>query len=36
NLVQLKENIDAAEIRLSDEVLTEIQSVHNQYPDPAP
>ena len=36
NLEQLKENIDAAEITLSNEVLAEIQSVHNQYSDPAP
>ena len=36
NLEQLKENIDAAAITLSSEVLAEIQSVHNQYPDPAP
>ena len=33
---QLKENIDAAELTLSDEVVSEITAIHNQYPDPAP
>jgi aryl-alcohol dehydrogenase-like predicted oxidoreductase len=33
---QLKENIDAAEVVLSDEVMAEIEDVHNAYPDPAP
>ena len=33
---QLKENIDAVDITLSDEVLAEIDAVHNCYPDPAP
>jgi aryl-alcohol dehydrogenase-like predicted oxidoreductase len=33
---QLKENIDAAELTLSDEVMSEITAIHNQYPDPAP
>ena len=33
---QLKENIDAVDISLSDEVLGEIDAVHNCYPDPAP
>lgn len=33
---QLKENIDAIDITLSDEVLAQIDAVHNCYPDPAP
>lgn len=33
---QLKENIDAAEVVLSEEVMAEIEDVHNCYPDPAP
>mgnify|MGYP003344803042 CR=1 FL=1 len=33
---QLKENIDAINITLSDEVLAQIDAVHNCYPDPAP
>ena len=33
---QLKENIDAVELTLSDEVMAEIEAVHNCYPDPAP
>jgi aryl-alcohol dehydrogenase-like predicted oxidoreductase len=33
---QLKENIDAAEITLSEEVIAEIEAVHHCYPDPAP
>ena len=33
---QLKENIDAVEITLSDQVIAEIEAVHNCYPDPAP
>jgi aryl-alcohol dehydrogenase-like predicted oxidoreductase len=33
---QLKENIDAVDITLCDEVLAEIEAVHNCYPDPAP
>jgi aryl-alcohol dehydrogenase-like predicted oxidoreductase len=33
---QLSENIAAGEITLSDELLVEIEQVHNQYPDPAP
>jgi aryl-alcohol dehydrogenase-like predicted oxidoreductase len=35
-MTQLKENIDAVDITLSDEVLAEIDAVHNCYPDPAP
>ena len=33
---QLKENIDAVEVVLSEEVMAEIEDVHNAYPDPAP
>lgn len=35
NLGQLKENIDSAEVRLSKEVLKEIDRIHNAIPDPA-
>ena len=33
---QLSENIAAGDITLSDELMAEIEQVHNQYPDPAP
>ena len=33
---QLRENIDAVEVQLSKDKLSEIEAVHNQYPDPAP
>jgi aryl-alcohol dehydrogenase-like predicted oxidoreductase len=33
---QLRENIDAVEVQLSKDQLSEIEAVHNQYPDPAP
>jgi aryl-alcohol dehydrogenase-like predicted oxidoreductase len=33
---QLKENIDTAAITLSDEILEEIDAVHNRIPNPAP
>jgi aryl-alcohol dehydrogenase-like predicted oxidoreductase len=33
---QLKENIEAVELSLSDEVMADINAIHNQYPDPAP
>jgi len=33
---QLRENIDAVEIELSKDLRSEIEAVHNQYPDPAP
>ncbi|WP_298141228.1 NADP(H)-dependent aldo-keto reductase [uncultured Acinetobacter sp.] len=36
NLTQLKENIDAFEVNLSDEILTAIQAIHVQQPNPAP
>ena len=36
NMQQLSENIAAGEITLSDELMAEIDQVHNQYPDPAP
>lgn len=36
NLEQLKENIDSANIELSNEVLEAIEAIHNQSPDPAP
>ncbi|MDG1287393.1 MAG: NADP(H)-dependent aldo-keto reductase [Rickettsiales bacterium] len=33
---QLKENIDSIDVKLSDEILAEIEAVHNQNPNPAP
>lgn len=36
NLDQLKENIDAFSIQLNDEILTEIENIHIQQPNPAP
>jgi len=36
SLAQLEENIGSAKIKLSDEVLTEIEAVHNLIPNPAP
>ena len=33
---QLKENIAAVELTLSEDVMAEINAIHNQYPDPAP
>lgn len=36
NLDQLKENIDAFEINLSDEILAGIDAIHQQQPNPAP
>ena len=35
SLEQLKENIDSAKIQLSEEVLKEIDGIHNAIPDPA-
>jgi aryl-alcohol dehydrogenase-like predicted oxidoreductase len=34
-LTQLKENIDAFDIKLSDEILNGIETIHRQYPSPA-
>ena len=34
NLAQLKENIDAFELTLADDVIAEINAIHNQLPDP--
>ncbi|MQW92907.1 NADP(H)-dependent aldo-keto reductase [Acinetobacter wanghuae] len=36
NLDQLKENIQAFEINLSEEILQEIDAIHRQQPNPAP
>ena len=36
DLKQLKENIDSINLRLSKEVLDEIEAVHSQNPNPAP
>ena len=36
NITQLKENINSIGIKLSDEILKEIELIHTQYPNPAP
>lgn len=36
NLEQLKENIDAFEVNLCDEILAGIDAIHQQQPNPAP
>jgi aryl-alcohol dehydrogenase-like predicted oxidoreductase len=36
NLNQLKENIDSIHLSLSDEIISEINTIHNQIPNPAP
>ncbi|MDX8387319.1 MAG: NADP(H)-dependent aldo-keto reductase [Ghiorsea sp.] len=36
NVVQLKENLDSADLILSEDVLTQIAVVHSRYPNPAP
>ena len=36
NLAQLKENIDAFEINLSEDILQGIEAIHRQQPNPAP
>lgn len=36
NLEQLKENIESIELQLSEEILKEIESIHDLYPNPAP
>ena len=36
NMAQLKENIDAFDITLSDEILQGIEAIHRQQPNPAP
>ena len=33
---QLKENIDAVDVKLSDDAMKQISEIHNKYPDPAP
>lgn len=35
-LEQLKENIDSINVKLSPEILNEINAIHNQHPNPAP
>ncbi len=35
-LAQLKENIDSADLQLSEEILTAIEQVHLQQPNPCP
>jgi aryl-alcohol dehydrogenase (NADP+) len=36
NLEQLQENLDSVAIELSPEILSEIDAIHAQYPNPAP
>ncbi|HUW26910.1 MAG TPA: NADP(H)-dependent aldo-keto reductase [Gallionella sp.] len=36
SLQQLNENLDSAEVKLSDEMLKQIEAVHKLYPNPAP
>ncbi len=36
NLTQLQENLSSAEITLSEEILNEIESIHQQHPNPCP
>ncbi|WP_180116760.1 MULTISPECIES: NADP(H)-dependent aldo-keto reductase [unclassified Acinetobacter] len=36
NLDQLKENIDAFEVNLSEDILKKIEAIHRQQPNPAP
>jgi len=36
SLAQLQENLAAAELRLSDDVLREIEAIHKRHPNPAP
>lgn len=36
NLVQLEENINSIHLKLSDDVLLEIEQIHNKIPNPAP
>ncbi len=33
---QLKENIDSVNIKLSDEILNQIDVIHNNNPNPSP
>ena len=35
-LAQLKENLETVDVELSEEVLNQIEKVHQQYPNPAP
>jgi aryl-alcohol dehydrogenase-like predicted oxidoreductase len=36
NMSQLIENIDSVHLDLSDEVLAQIEAVHQMHPNPAP
>ena len=36
NITQLKENIDSVNLNLSKELLTEIEKIHNESPNPSP
>lgn len=35
-MLQLKENIDSSELQLSDDVMKEIEAIHQRIPNPAP
>jgi aryl-alcohol dehydrogenase-like predicted oxidoreductase len=35
NMIQLKENINSINIELSDEIIAEINAVHDLFPNPA-
>ena len=35
-LEQLKENIDSTQVKLSDEIISEINQVNNKIPNPSP
>ena len=36
NLEQLQENLESTKIKLSDEILNEIEAIHRQFPNPCP
>ncbi len=36
SMLQLKENIESIGLRLTDDVLKEIEKIHLEYPNPAP
>ena len=36
NLEQLKHNIESIDITLSEEILEDIEQIHQQYPNPSP
>jgi len=36
SLAQLKENIDSADLTLTDDILAAIEAIHEKQPNPAP